>query len=91
MQNVNNNLSITDGTWKYIPAANGPAISKQTNTELGNRPNNHQLYYLVSDPGEHKNVYNNNKEKAEQLRSELIHEIERGDHYKGLKEVKTEE
>ena len=90
-QNVNNNLSITDGVWKYIPAANGPSINKHTNTELGNRPNNHQLYYLVSDPGEHKNVYNNNKEKAEQLRSELIHEIERGDHYKGLKEVKTEE
>lgn len=89
VQNVNNNLSITDGTWKYIPAANGPAISKQTNTELGNRPNNHQLYYLVSDPGEKNNVYKDNKEKAEQLRAKLISEIERGAHYKGLKELKA--
>lgn len=90
VQNVNNNLSITDGTWKYIPAANGPAISKQTNTELGNRPNNHQLYYLVSDPGEKNNVYKDNKETAEQLRSKLISEIERGAHYKGLKTLKMD-
>lgn len=34
-QNLHNNLSITDGVWKYIPAANGPAVNKQTNTELG--------------------------------------------------------
>lgn len=90
-QNVNNNLSITDGVWKYIPAANGPSINKQTNTELGNSPNSHQLYYLVSDPGENKNIYINNKEKAKQLRSELMREIERGEHYKSLKEGKTEE
>ena len=58
-------------------------------TELGNRPNNHQLYYLVSDPGEKSNVYKDNKEKAEQLRAKLISEIERGAHYKGLKELKV--
>lgn len=55
-QNLHNNLSITDGVWKYIPAANGPAVNKQTNTELGNNPKADQLYNLLSDPGEHSNV-----------------------------------
>ena len=51
-QNLHNNLSITDGVWKYIPAANGPAVNKQTNTELGNNPKADQLYrgYLHISP-----------------------------------------
>ena len=89
-QNLHNNLSITDGVWKYIPAANGPEMNIQTNTELGNRPNNHQLYYLSSDPGEQNNVYNDNQDKAEQLRFELMRIIENGDYYKKLKELETE-
>lgn len=90
VENVQNNLSITDGVWKYIPAANGPVMSKNTNTELGNNPNNHQLYNLTTDPGEKNNVYKDHKEKAEQLRSELIRTIQSGAHYKGLKELKAE-
>lgn len=90
VQNLQNNLSIFDGTWKYIPAANGPAMNKNTNTELGNNPDNHQLYNLLTDPGEKNNVYEHNKDVAEKLRAELKHEIERGAHYKGLKELKTD-
>jgi len=86
-QNVQNNLSITDGEWKYIPAANGPTMNKQTNTELGNNPKEDQLYNLVSDPGEQNNVVSENNELAKKMRAELIQIIERGEHYSTLKKV----
>lgn len=86
--NVQNNLSITDGEWKYIPAANGPAINKQTNTELGNNPEEDQLYNLVSDPGEKNNVAAEHQDLVQKMRSELLLVIERGEHYMTLKELK---
>ena len=61
-----------------------------TNIELGNNPDSHQLYNLSTDPGEKNNVYEQNKEVAEKLRAELKRDIERGAHYKGLKELKTD-
>lgn len=79
-QNLHNNLSITDGVWKYIPAANGPAVNKQTNTELGNNPKADQLYNLLSDPGEHSNVAEENKEFVQKMRDELIRIVESGLH-----------
>ena len=79
-QNLHNNLSITDGVWKYIPAANGPAVNKQTNTELGNNPKADQLYNLLSDPGEHSNVAEENKELVQKMRDELIRIVESGLH-----------
>jgi len=85
-QNVQNNLSITDGEWKYIPAATGPAINQLTNTELGNNSQEGQLYNLVIDPGESKNIIFENKKRAQIMHSELLNIIERGEHYKTLKE-----
>lgn len=84
-QNVQNNLSITDGKWKYIPAADGPVYNKQTNTELGNNPKEDQLYDLVSDPGEKNNIAKENVELVKELRSKLLQEIGRGAHYRTLK------
>lgn len=87
-QNVQNNLSITDGEWKYIPAASGPAINEQTNTELGNNSKTDQLYNLISDPGEQNNVVDDNNDKAVFLRNELVRIIENGEHYKSLEILK---
>lgn len=44
-------LALIDGDWKVIEAGYGPAMDKNTNTELGNRPQP-QLFHLSSDPGE---------------------------------------
>lgn len=55
-QNLQNNLALTDGIWKYIPAAKGAAMNVQTNTELGNNSQENQLYNLTTDPGEQSNI-----------------------------------
>ncbi len=55
LQNVQNNLSIEDGKWKYIAPGSGPALNKDTNTELGNLKED-QLYDLSSDSSEKNNV-----------------------------------
>ena len=86
-QNLQNNLSITDGVWKYIPAAEGPAIEFYTGMELGNNISEHQLYNLKEDPSESVNVHEFNPEKSKELRSELIQIIQSGVHYKSLEEV----
>lgn len=86
-QNINNNLSITDGVWKYIPAAKGPAINKQTNTELGNNPKEDQLYNLHSDPSEQHNVAQDNKKIVDSMREELISILEGGEHYRTLEDM----
>ncbi len=69
-QNLHNNLGITDGTWKFIPAAEGPAMNLQTNTELGNSPEP-QLYNLDSDPAERTNVAEQNATIVERLNTKL--------------------
>ncbi|HEX6924830.1 MAG TPA: arylsulfatase [Longimicrobiaceae bacterium] len=48
-------LAIVRGRWKYIPPNQGPRVSANTNTELGNDPEP-QLYDLEADPGETRNV-----------------------------------
>jgi arylsulfatase A-like enzyme len=48
-------LSLRHGSWKYIEPSDGPAVDKQTNTELGNAPLA-QLYDLATDPGETRNL-----------------------------------
>lgn len=83
-QNVQNNLSITDGKWKYIPAAKGTVYSRLTNTEFGNNSNEDQLYNLVSDPGEQNNVASENNNQVQKMRTELLQVIERGEHYMTL-------
>ncbi len=69
-QNVNNNLGISDGRWKYIPSCKGPARSAQTATELGNSKQN-QLYDLLNDIGETKNIAKQNPEIVERLDTKL--------------------
>lgn len=70
LQNVQNNLSIENGNWKYIAPGKGPAINLPTNTELGNL-NQDQLYNLSSDRGEKVNVAASNPQIVEKLRSRL--------------------
>ncbi len=53
-QNAQNNLSLTDGTWKYIEPSKGPAVNKNVNIELGNSLEL-QLYNLKKDKGERDN------------------------------------
>lgn len=48
-------LSLRQGQWKLIPPNPGPAINKNTNTEMG-AAKEAQLYNLASDPGEKRNV-----------------------------------
>lgn len=84
-QNIQNNLSITDGMWKYIPAADGPAWNKQTNTEYGNNPETDQLYNLYLDPGEKTNVADQHPQVTRKMYDELSDIIKRGIHYKPLK------
>jgi arylsulfatase A-like enzyme len=48
-------LSLRDGTWKYISPGNGPKIQQNTHTEMGTDPGP-QLYDLAADIGETKNV-----------------------------------
>jgi len=70
LQNVLNNLSIEDGTWKYIAPGKGIAYQPNTNTELGNLGKD-QLYNLPSDPGEKVNVASQNPQIVEKLKSKL--------------------
>ena len=81
-QNLQNNLAITDGEWKYIPAAKGPAMNRQTNTELGNQFPKAQLYHLTNDPGEKNNLVDEHPEQAEKLAIELEKVIESGVYYR---------
>ncbi len=70
LQNVQNNLSIEDGTWKYIAPGKGIAYQPNTNTELGNLSSD-QLYNLSTDLSEKANVASQNPQIVEKLRSRL--------------------
>jgi arylsulfatase A-like enzyme len=48
-------LALRVGRWKYIAPSQGQARSAQTSIELGNDPAP-QLYDLVADPGETRNL-----------------------------------
>lgn len=70
LQNVQNNLSIENGKWKYIPPGQGPAYGKETNTEYGNLDKD-QLYDLSVDFGEKNNVALKNPKVVNELREKL--------------------
>jgi arylsulfatase A-like enzyme len=70
LQNVNNNLSIENGTWKFIAPGKGPVYGKETNTEYGNFDQD-QLYNLATDKSEKVNVAAQNPQIMEQLRNKL--------------------
>lgn len=80
-QNLQNNLAVTNGEWKYIPAAKGPAINKYTNTELGNQPKKDQLYNLKNDPGEKNNVADEHPDLVKNFAAKLENVIENGAFY----------
>lgn len=63
-------LALRSAHWKYIEPSSGPAMNKQTNTELGNhsRP---QLYNLDLDPGEQKNLAPKNPGLVMQMQMQL--------------------
>jgi len=71
LQNVNNNLSIENGKWKFIAPGNGAAYNPQTNTELGNLEQD-QLYDLSKDIGEKVNVAAKNPRIIKKLRTRLM-------------------
>lgn len=70
LQNIQNNLSIVNGNWKYIPSGKGVAFNVHTKTETGNL-NTDQLYDLSTDPGEKVNVAGQNSQIVDQLRVKL--------------------
>jgi len=59
-------LSIRRGPWKLISKDTGPAVNRNTNTEMG-AGLTPQLYNLDSDPGERTNIAAQNPEKVEEL------------------------
>lgn len=63
-------FSITRGNYKYIKPSKGQAMSKLTNTELGNNPED-QLYNLASDPSEKTNIAKQNPELVAELKTLL--------------------
>ncbi len=69
-QNLNGTLSIYDGAWKYISPSDGPAMIRETNTELGNSPLP-QLYKLANDTGECNDLFNKELQKSQELQQKL--------------------
>lgn len=69
-QSVNSTLSLIKGAWKYIEPSKGPKINKDTNTELGNLPEP-QLYNLLHDPGETKNLAEVRPDKVNHMKKML--------------------
>ena len=59
-------LSIRRGNWKLISPDDGPAVNKNTNTEMGAGPGP-QLYDLTADPGETSNLATKNPAKVTEL------------------------
>jgi arylsulfatase A-like enzyme len=70
LQNLQNNLSIENGQWKYIAPGPGPAYGKETNTEYGNLKED-QLYDLSVDRGEKNNVALKNPQIVNRLKAKL--------------------
>lgn len=70
LQNAHNNLSITDGVWKYIRPGEGPAVNRFVNIELGNSPEP-QLYNIRKDPAEKTNRAEKNPNRAADMAAKL--------------------
>jgi arylsulfatase A-like enzyme len=68
-----NSLSVIRGNWKYIEPSSGPALSKEVNIETGNNPAP-QLYDLLNDPGEKKNLAASKPQLVKEL-STLLQDI----------------
>ena len=76
-QNLNNTLSLICGDWKYItPNAYAPARINETDTELGNSPQQ-QLYNLSKDIGERNNVAEHHAGRIRRMKSLLQQVIDK--------------
>lgn len=69
-QSNNENVTLTDGRWKYVPPFTGPRYAWGTGIELGNSPGD-QLYDMQADPEERHNVAAEHPAVVERLRGEL--------------------
>lgn len=63
-------LSLRAGHWKYIAPGKGPKRNANTNSELGNDPVG-QLYDLVTDPAERRNLAATRPEQVNALADQL--------------------
>lgn len=63
-------LALIEGEWKYIEPSKRPKINKNTNTEMGTDPEP-QLYNLIQDPGETRNVAKEYPERVQELETLL--------------------
>lgn len=70
LQNANNNLSIIQGEWKYMPANKGGAYNRYVNIETGNSATP-QLYDLKKDKGETNNLVEKQSARAEKMDAAL--------------------
>lgn len=70
LQNANNNLSLTDGRWKYIRPGKGASYDKYVEIELGNSAEP-QLYDLKQDPSEQKNLAGKKVKKLKKMSAKL--------------------
>lgn len=71
-------LALRVGQWKLIESGGGPAINKNTNTELGTGPQP-RLYNLANDPHEDRNIAaeHTDRVKAMSLKLQQIRETGR--------------
>lgn len=69
--------SLRLGQWKFIPASEGPAMNRLTNTELGNA-RGPQLYDLQQDPGETRNLAESNQAQVKKMR-DMLNSIRKGE------------
>jgi arylsulfatase A-like enzyme len=67
IEHAGGGIAIRAGDWKFIPRRPGPKRNQNTDTETGNSQDE-QLYNLVEDPHETKNVAAANSEKVADLR-----------------------
>ena len=58
------------GKWVYIPPYEGPAIFREKSIELGNSID-HQLYDVLSDPGQNNNLVARFPERAVEMAKQL--------------------
>ena len=77
MQIGNAKTVLRQNDWTFIPPHDGPAVSPNTNNELGNAPEP-QLYDLSMDLGQIRNVAAENPDVVEQMPTRLK-EIVEGD------------
>lgn len=70
VQNLQNNLALIQGDWKYLNPGKGPAVNVHTNIELGNS-SSPQLYNLKNDEGEQTNLAEQYPEVVDEMNSRL--------------------